>query len=429
MATVQSRKDRRVERTAAASRNPAAPRSESGPPGRTSLGSCKLPGLAGALRLYEARDAYLRPFAVLSSQQASNLHTVVLETAAESADGVPPELIEGWLGSWDNWMATISGHPPLVAAAVTLETIDLEPDRGFEPGRPSLWSLISGEDEDPAVEEERLRPPRVRICARIALTFDASARDGHGKYSPQEMSGELGRLLPRLSAGLQLTGNGPAKPMTGAELAELVRMAYDPSIAGLIGRLGVHGTSGIRWDQAGPTASDESWERFGHDGAQSMSWTASQNAAKGEMPVLISGLLDPVPEVVAQRATVLYKPSAGDGDTMARGGRGGRRQPPEPTGAGNPWTTADTGLVRHGMVGTVTVANRQDMAWAELMVDEIPSIARLSLRRAFGSQASAFVAGLPLGIVAPDRFTLPQNLRDGAEPVRRGRAAKRSAAG
>jgi len=84
------------------------------------------------------------------------------------------------------------------------------------------------------------------------------------------------------------------------------------------------------------------------------------------------------------------------------------------------WATAQeeargAGLVDFGMLITATVEQDGDhgeqLAQAAATVDTLAATARLAIRRVYGSQDSAFLAGLPLGLVLPRHLKVPDEVR------------------
>ena len=63
------------------------------------------------------------------------------------------------------------------------------------------------------------------------------------------------------------------------------------------------------------------------------------------------------------------------------------------------------------MLVTATVMTGQEMRDAEAAVDNLAATARLTLRRVYGSQDSAFAAALPLGVVLPAHLKVPDKMR------------------
>ncbi len=66
------------------------------------------------------------------------------------------------------------------------------------------------------------------------------------------------------------------------------------------------------------------------------------------------------------------------------------------------------GLLNFGMVVTATVEDPAVVADARAAVDTLSAQARILLRPVYGSQDSAFAAGLPLGLVLPDHLAIPR---------------------
>ncbi|WP_406290221.1 SCO6880 family protein [Embleya sp. NBC_00896] len=399
----------------------------SGPLGRVAAGTCKLPGLAAASRLYEAEDAYGRPFAVLTVP-ATNHHTVVLTCNADGASLVDSNQVDTWVAYWGQWLAQLGHEPSLVSASVTVEAA---PDTG-ERLRQEVFANIS--PDAPKLARHVLNEvvhgyPQgsAQLSTRIALTYSGVARATGARRTAEEMAIELGTRLPGLSAGLQMTGAGPASPMTALELTEAVRVAYDPSVAGFIEQARSEGGTELTWDDAGPMASQETWDHYRHDGAYSITWAMSE-APRGEVfSSVLHRMVQPHPDIIRKRVTLLYRPH--DPATSARLVERDRKDAMFRAKQAKVSNARDTvavraaeqtaqeeatgaGLVRFALLVTATVASADELKLAASAVDNLSAGSRILLRRAYGAQSAAFTAALPLGIVLPHHLKVPQVVRE-----------------
>jgi hypothetical protein len=400
----------------------------SGPLGRVPLGTCKLPGLLAGSKLYDAHDAYGRPFALIHVP-STNHHTVVITCNADGASLVDPLQVETWVAYWGHWLSQLGHEPSLVAASVTVEAA---PDTG-ERLREEVYANLSP-DAPPlsqAVLEEVVNnypSGSASLSTRIALTYSGASRTTGSKRTPQDVAVEIGTRLPGLCAGLQMTGAGPARPMTGQELIEAVRVAYDPSVAVYIDQARAAGEdTGLTWDEAGPIASEEAWGHYRHDGAYSVTWSMSE-APRGEVfSTSLSRMVAPHPDILRKRVTLLYRPH--DPATSARLVERDRKDAlfkAKQSKTGNARDSVavraaeqaaheeatGAGLVRFGMVVTATVSSADEIKLAVSALDELSASARVLMRRVYGSQAAAFAAALPLGLVIPNHLKVPATIRE-----------------
>lgn len=399
----------------------------SGPLGRVGYGTCKLPGLAADSSLTEARDGYGRPFAMITIPATSH-HTVVISCDADGAALVDERQVDIWVAHWGQWLSALGAEPGLVAASVTVETA---PDSGVRLQQEIAANAV---DEAPALARSMLREVlsaypagSAQIATRIALTYSGAARPGTPRRSVEDMALHIGTRLPGLTAGLSMTGAGTAVPMTATELAEAVRVAYDPTVAPLVEEARATGGTGLTWDEAGPMAAQEAWDHYRHDGAFSVTWAMTE-APQGEVfSNALTGLVQPNRDIARKRVTLLYRPH-----TRAEGARvvqqdyknalfnaqqsqiGQARDDAEVTAARR--TTEEQaqghGVIRFAMLITATVNSAAELANAAATVDNLAPAARIAVRPVYGSQAAAFAAALPLGLVLPLHTALPQTVRD-----------------
>ncbi len=397
----------------------------SGPLGHVPWGTFQLPGLLAASTLTEARDSYHRPFALLQVP-ATGHYTVVLSAEPDGASLVDQEQIDLWVARWGERLASVGDEPGVVAASVTVETA---PDTGtrlrnqvggqVDPGAPELARAVLGK----IVESYPLGSATVN--AWVALTFTAHSRAG--RRDPKEMARDLATRLPGLTQRLHGTGAGAVRPLSAQRLCELVRTAYEPASAKVIEEAYARGqVPELHWGDAGPVAAEASWGRYRHDDAISVSWAMS-SAPRGEVhsSVLLK-LLSPHRDIARKRVSLLYRvmdsgvaaklveADLRDADfRVASAQRPSARVLSEQRAAN---ATAQeeargAGLVDFGMIVTATVLDEQLLPDAEAAVENLAATARLSLRRVFGSQDSAFAAGLPLGLVLPRHLKVPQQIR------------------
>lgn len=387
-------------------------------------GAHTLPGVSAGTVLYEAVDAYERPFGMIHVPSTGHF-SVVLRCDADGAALVDPEQVESWVAGWADWLAALSQEPSLVAAAVTVETapdpgtrLEAEVARQLHPGAPALarevlQEIVASYPTGSAV-----------IATRVQLTYRSGGPAG--RRDPQEMAVELGTRLPGVEAGLNATGAGAASAMTSAEIAETVRVAYDPAVSAFVDRArsedGGTGTGAIGWDDAGPAAAQEAWDHYRHDSGTSITWSMREPPRGTVLASVLSRLLAPHPDVDRKRVSLIYRPhdpgtAAGLVENDVRTARFLASRHENTTGRDELDVRAalqsareeaeGAGVVRFAMLVTATVRDPARLRHAAAVVDNLSATARLRLRRVYGSQATAFAANLPAGIVLPHHVRVP----------------------
>jgi hypothetical protein len=216
--------------------------------------------------------------------------------------------------------------------------------------------------------------------------------------------------------------------VTAQELCETIRIAYDPAAAVLIDEARSQGIAPeLQWTDVGPAAAQAFWDKYRHDSAWSITWQMTQ-APRGEVfSSVLSQLVGPHPDIDRKRVTLLYRPL--DAATAARMVEADKRNASfRATASARPSArsiaearAADrtaqeeargAGLVNFGMVVTGTVMTAEQLPDMVAAIDNLGATARVLLRPAYGSQDSAFVAGLPLGIVLQSHLSVPAGLRE-----------------
>lgn len=400
----------------------------SGPLGRALWGTYQLPGLAAPIRLSEHTDSYGRAFALLHTP-ATGSYSVVIGTEPDGAALVDQEQIDVWVADWGNWLANLGNEPGIEAASVTIETA---PDTGTRLRR----EVETSTDPDaPAFARQVLQEVVGRypvgsstVKAFVAITFSAAPRAGARKRGPEEMGRELSARLPGLTAGLQATGAGAARPLPAQELCEAIRVAYDPAAALLIDEAHALGqVPELSWTDVGPSAAQASWSGYRHDSAFSCTWSMTQAPRGTVQSGVLARLLAPHRDIARKRVTLLYRPidaaraaAIVEADLRAAEFRATSTSKPaardslavRAAAATAQEEASGAGLVQFGMLVTATVAEAAGQADARAAIDNLAATARLRLRPVYGSQDSAFAAALPLGLVLPKHIKVPSELRD-----------------
>ncbi|TDC45429.1 hypothetical protein E1281_30390 [Actinomadura sp. KC345] len=395
----------------------------SGPLGVISHGSGRLPGLLAASRLVEGHDSHGLPFALVVIPSRRH-YTVVFECNADGAALVDQEQVDTWVSHWGYWLASLGYEPGLVAASVTIETA---PDLGLR-----LREEVHANTDPNAPELARAALDEIvwnypvgsaRVSTRIAVTFTALPHLGGKRRDQDAMVREIGRRIPGLISGLDLTGAGSARPMTADQLGRAVRIAYDPT-----SQPSIEATDGgeVSWENAGPVAAQELWDRYVHDSGHSITWGMSE-APRGEvLSSVMSGLVAPHHDIARKRVTFLYRPHdpASAARIVERDRKDTRfRLDGSASAARNELNVMKSdqaaveeargaGVIRFAVLVTATVHSAGDLPAAAAAVDTLAAPARVRLRRMYGSQASAFAAGLPLGVVLPDHLNVPALVRE-----------------
>lgn len=400
----------------------------SGPLGVTKWGMYQLPGLAARSTLYEFHDSYNRPFALLHVP-TTNHYTVVFSTEPEGASLVDPEQVDAWVANWGGWLASLGDEAGLDAAAVTVETA---PDSGYrlrnevemniDPNAPAFAQAVLR-------EVVRTYPEgSATVRAWVSLTFNASLRTGTKKRTPEEVARDVASRIPGLSSRLQSTGAGIARPMPAQELCEVVRIAYDPPAALIIDEAHAAGSPvSLSWGEVGPTATQASWDDYRHDSAFSVSWTMTGAPRGAVNSSVLSRLLAPHGDIDRKRISLLYRPmdsaraaavvERDQNNANVRVTSGNRPSARALVDARSAAQTAHeeaqgAGLVNFGMVVTATVTDHERLTDAVAAVEQTSGSARVLLRRAYGTQDTAFAASLPLGLVLPAHSMVPTEIRE-----------------
>ncbi|MFJ9423217.1 SCO6880 family protein [Streptomyces sp. NPDC101249] len=398
----------------------------SGPLSQRPGGRFRPPGLLSRVTVTEGRDAYDQPFGVLH-HRSRNLYTIVLTCEPDGGSLVDPDQVDTWVASWGGWLARLSHEPGLRGAAVIVETA---PDTGSRLANEVLPRI---QDNAPEAAKAVMREVVDRYPAAssemhtyIALTYGIPPGQ---KRRIEDVVTDLAIRLPGLLSGLVSAGGGPAFALSAERIAEVVRVAYDPDVAGdVLEARARHGSTGLSWEDAGPTATVEKVTSYQHDSGVSRTWMLTLAPRGTVRSNVLRGLLEASPGTRRKRVALLYRPI--DPATSARiveadrraaqfmaTSRRGMVQARAATEVRAAEQTAveeatGAGLVEFSLMVTVTVDTDAELADAGVSVRNLLASARLLMRPADRMQAAAFSCTLPAGILPWEHTLVPRELKE-----------------
>ncbi|WP_413102874.1 SCO6880 family protein [Streptomyces sp. Inha503] len=397
-----------------------------GPLSQRPGGSFRPPGLLSRVKVMEGRDAYDQPFGVLH-HRGRNLYTIVLGCEPDGGSLVDPEQIDTWVAGWGHWLARLSNEPNLRGASVVVETA---PDTG---SRLAAEVLPRISPDAPAaaravMEEvvERYPTASSEMHTYISLTYGMPPGQ---KRKSEDIIADLAVRIPGLLTGVVSAGGGPASPLSAERIAEVVRVAYDPAVAGdVLEARAAHGGTGLDWNDAGPAAAVEKTNAYQHDSGVSRTWMLTVAPRGTVRAQVLRGLLADAPGTRRKRVALLYRPI--DPATSARIVEADRRAAQfmatsrrgmvQARAAHEVRATEQTaveeatgaGLVEFSLMVTVTVDSDADLDDANTTVRNLLAGARLLMRPADRMQAAAFSCTLPAGILPWEYTLVPRELKE-----------------
>lgn len=402
-----------------------------GPTGKVATGTCRLPGLLAPSELSEHSDPFGNPFGLIraASRTAKN-YSVVIETHPDGDELVDQSRVSQMVAQWGSWLTDRGMDEGIRGVSVTVESA---PDSGLRLRR-LMQSQGNDSSSDFASEVAAAIPQEYEggaptITTRITVTFDGRAVDGSGKdRGVEEMAQEIGNRLSVLTSSLKVTGAGTSVRMcTAQEIIDFTRTAYDPTTASQIEEAQAEGGTGLRWEDAGPSFALDAFDHYRHDRAFSKSWTMYEGPRGFFHASALRRILEPTPDVLRKRVTLLYRPIPADQATDMverdiKDSQWAASQKQRPSARAVQRHAAavksaqeeaeGSGLVRFGIVVTVSVADPSRFKQLDKQIPAHFNQARLRVRPALGNQAVTFQAGMPLGLVLPDQMIIPDQVRD-----------------
>lgn len=389
----------------------------------------RLPGLAGRSRLLEHTDVYGNLFAVVHHPKAGGTYTIVARCIAEGPWMQDSERINNWVAGFARVLASCGQEPALMGAKAITDTA---PDPGGRlgamvtslraEGSPALARQVMDEcvADYPASASEN--------TTYMELTF--RGRTLNRKGDEAQILSELARRVPGILGQLQDAGGGSVDMVTAVELPRIVRAAYDPAaqVHMEAAELATDDVDLVPWNEAGPVASQDLWDRFVHDSGTSVTWEMFSAPRTAITEVAIGALLMPHHDFARKRVALVYRPHAAD-ESLTISERDlntatfvSKQSKKRMTAAAKRSVEAavlTTEQIAGGavMVGvsllvTATTADSEDMLQATSTLTSKAGAVPVRLRRCYGSQASAFAATIPIGFLPWEHTVVPDKVRE-----------------
>jgi hypothetical protein len=382
-----------------------------------------LPGVLAPARLLSAEDGYGGRYGLVWDRRTGML-TLTLRVVPASTWLADRADADTWVANWGGWLASL-GHVPMLKWVTV--TVDTAPEPGstladtvadaIDPSAPPAARQILGQlvAAAPAATAD--------VDTRVSLTFDPKA----SLVTPRTLTdavAEASRALFGLESALGTCGLAVLGRLSAAEIAGVVRTAFDPAVRGEILRIAAHARSGhdpspLGWADAGPVRAEEFPDHYRHDSGISVTWAwheaPRQNVtsnvlarlvAPGRYPKRVSVQYRPFPAVAAARVLEAevnaaafrahYRHRTGRDETARDAYDQTRaRQAAAEEAAG-------AGVCLVSLFVTVTVSGSEQLPHAIAWTEAAAESSKIRLRRMIYSQAAGFATTLPCGICPAD---------------------------
>jgi hypothetical protein len=319
-----------------------------------------------------------------------------------------------WVAAYGDWLADLGFSPIINSVAFTTESspsggVD---QRSYVLGRitPTAPRVARQIMESVAAQT---RSTTADVVCRVTINFDLA----HAAPVPKSLAEgctEVVRWMPRCESALEAAGITVTGRASTAQVIRLLRRAFDPAITAWSGHDDM-AVEDLSWRDAGPIRTEPNFDVYRHDSGFSVTWAFAEPPAGVVRQHILLPLVTPGRYI--RRFSLVYRPyRAGEaGRIVEREIQAGtlRRAWNQKTKKDETQREYDdrvrarraaqeeslgAGLGRFTMYVTTTTRNESTLAAACADVEQRYGAAKLRFRRARGAQASAFAAGLGVGI-------------------------------
>jgi hypothetical protein len=379
----------------------------------------RMPGVLAPLTLLDAEDGSGGRYGIVLDRR-TGMMTPTLRVIPASTWLASREDADSWVANWGGWLASLGFLPAVRWVTVTVDTA---PEPGstladavaaaLDPAAPPAARQIMGQlvEAAPAAAAD--------VDTRVSITFDPKASPA-APADLTEAAAEVGRTLHGLESALGTCGVTVLGRASAAEIAGVIRTAFDPAARGEVNRIlaqprTTRPAQQLGWDDAGPVGAEEEPGCYRHDSGVSVTWAwheaPRQNVtadvlarlvAPGRYPKRVSLQYRPFPaaeatrvldaEVSAAQFRAVYKRRTGRDETARDSYDQSRaRQAAAEEAAG-------AGVCLVSLYVTVTAASAADLPRAAAETEAAAESSRIRLRRMTYAQAAGWAATLPCGI-------------------------------
>ncbi|MGH3217930.1 MAG: SCO6880 family protein [Streptosporangiaceae bacterium] len=386
-------------------------------------GVLQLPGTLAATDLLSAEDGLGGRYGLVRDRHTGYL-TATLRVVPVSTWLADTGDADGWVANWGAWLASLGYIPALRWVTVTVDTA---PD----PGSTLIDQVARTIDTSAPRAAVEIMDQLVAtapaaaadVDTRVSITFDPSASPAAPRTVSEAVT-DVGQALTGLESALGACGVTVLGRARAADIAGIVRTAFDPAVRGEINRLLASGVSPrleeqLNWASAGPAGAEERWDCYQHDSGVSVSYAWREAPRQNVRSDVLARLTGPGP--YPKRVSLQYRPLPAaaaaatlDGEVRAAQFRAeySRRTRRDLTARdahdhARAQQAADeeargAGVSLLGLYVTVTVTDPAQLPRATADTEAAAETSKIRLQRLYRSQAAAFTATLPCGICLPE---------------------------
>lgn len=381
----------------------------------------QLPGVLAPMRLIDAEDGAGGRYGLVWDRRAGYL-TATLRVIPASTHLADRADADSWVANWGAWLASLGYVPMLRWVTVTVDTAP-------EPGTTLADTVAASVDPRAPEAARRILGDLVAsapgaaadVDTRVSITFNPAAAPTPPR-SLEAAIAEVGRTLHTLQSSLGICGVTVQGRASSAELAGIVRTAFDPAVRGDINHLAdTHGPNRAAptWQDAGPVGAEELWDRYRHDSGVSVSWAWHDAPRQNVHADVLARLLSPGPH--PKRVSLQYRPLPAATATRvlenevraAEFRREYRRRTRRDETARDSADHAraqqaaaeeaqGAGVCLVNLFVTTTVVDEAELARAIADTEASAEQSKIRLRRMWRAQAAGFAATLPCGVCPPE---------------------------
>jgi hypothetical protein len=398
---------------------------KSGPLSKIPNGNFRLPSIGANTGLISYFDPQGREVGVLVHN--NRFFTIILHSEPEGAQLVDQETVDLQVARYSTFLNSLNNEPGLRSVSVTVES---EPENGLKLQSEVLGhlskdaSIFAKATMHEIAQNYSVGSASVNIYTALTYTMADFKMD---QRPFEDVLREITGRIPMMASQLQAAGAGVVRTLPAAKIFKVIRTAFDPSSKELFDKMDLEGDTLVDWPNVGPALAVNEWDSYTTDSAKSRTYVMSQ-PPKGEVfSNVLERVLAPRGEFIRKRVTMVYKPMQFEESAMRveqdltnaqfRANSEKQASARQLMAVRQAQQTAmeeaqGATLIRFGMIVTITIANGDDISTADAVMTNLSAASHIVLRSANGTQDTAFLAGLPLGLPIETYYSTFDSIKD-----------------
>ncbi|MDR3128327.1 MAG: hypothetical protein LBT99_03265 [Bifidobacteriaceae bacterium] len=383
-----------------------------------------LPGIGNRINLKTGVDIGGQEFGYFENNYQKTF-SIVLHGQPEGQALMDNETIDRFVNQFSTFLNAITKMPGIIQIKNVLEitksdSVELENEinNKLDKNAPDISKQMLNESK--AI----LSTGSYKTDCYVEITYSYISEITKRTQKKQILN-QLKQDLPRLKNFINFSGGGAVEIMNSYQLCKYVRCSFDPQSNLVFQNIEKHGEQvKLNWSKIGPSGAETFWDKYRHDSGTSVSWMLYLAPESPVFSTVLRPLLRPEQDITIKRISTIYipvKPIQANKLIQTAQKRANNKQSATSFEHAKLVTNSEildrdkqqgAAILKFGMLVTATILDESKKDEIEATIKTAGISSNMGLRQCYGSQDSAFMAALPLGVILNKYSHIPQQIKE-----------------